>query len=80
VDAEARLDREVVDAVHGCEEPEPLGAQPLERSGNRGGRDDERRLATEEDGVEHRVGVGVAQLLRDQLQPGRVRHSVVRAR
>ena len=35
-------------------------------------------MVAEEDGVEHRVGVGVAQLLRDQLEPGRVRHRAPR--
>ena len=45
-----------------------------QRRRHRGGRDEQRGVVAEEDGVEHRAGVGVAQVLRDQLQPGGVRH------
>jgi hypothetical protein len=75
VDAEPRLLGEVVDAVQGGEEAVALLAQLLERGRDGLGRDEHRRLVAEEDRVEHALLVASAQLLRDQLEAGRVRHS-----
>src|ERR671911_411383 len=74
VDAEARLLGEVVDAVDGGEEGEALALEVLEGRRHGRGRDEHGRVVPEEHGVEHRVGVGLAQLLRDQLQARRVGH------
>ena len=74
VHAEARLLREVVDAVDGGEEGVALALEVLQRRRHGGGGDQQRGVVAEEDGAEHGVLVGVAQLLRDQLQSGGVGH------
>ena len=74
VHAEARLLGEVVDAVDGGEERVALALEVLQRRRHGGGSDQQRGVLPEEDGAEDGVRVGVAQLLRDQLQSGGVGH------
>jgi hypothetical protein len=73
VDSQARLVGVVVDAMDRAQEREALVAKRGERLADRAGRDLERGLVAEEDGVDNAVGVGLAEVLGDQLVAGRVR-------
>ena len=77
MDAEARLGRQVVDAVDAGEEAVLLPrrvAEPGEDGEDLLGVDDQAGAAVLVVGAEDRSRVRVAQLRGDQLEPGRVRH------
>ena len=77
VDAEARLLGVVVDAVDASQEAgSPCARRRSSVARHGAGATAQRRLVAEVARVEDGVRVGLAQVLSDQLEAGRVRHSV----